>query len=79
MTNEAKIISKIHKILLEIKPFINQDGGDVVFVKYAKGILTLKVMGKCVCCPSFSLTFNEKVKTSLMKQIPEIKKVNFIV
>ena len=52
------IIKKIRAKIEAMKTFVNADGGDVRFVEFKNNILRLEVVGKCVHCPSFTMTYN---------------------
>lgn len=76
MKNEnEKIIKKIKDILNKIKPFLNNDGGDVEFVNYKDGVVYIKLLGACVDCPMADDTIKEMIEYTLTFEIPEIKKV----
>ena len=77
--SQQKIIDKICKYLKEIKFFINQDGGDVNFVGFEKGILTLEITGACIGCVHFTNTYDYGIKIALMSKIKEIKDVVFTI
>ena len=77
LTSQQKTINKIIKHLKEIKFFINADGGDVNFISFKKGILTLEISGACVGCMHFANTYDYGIKITLMNKIKEIKDVVF--
>ena len=77
-TSQQKVVDKILKYLKEIKFFINADGGDVNFISFNKGILTLEITGACVGCLHFTSTYDNGIKISLMNKIKEIKDVVFV-
>jgi Fe-S cluster biogenesis protein NfuA len=45
----------------EIRPLVARDGGDVVFVDYRAGILSLQLRGACAGCPSAERTLREGI------------------
>ncbi len=73
------IIKKIRAKIEAMKTFVNADGGDVHFVEFKKNILKLEVVGKCVHCPSFTMTYNNWIKKTLLDEFPQIKDVIFVV
>lgn len=73
-----KLIKKINEIINNIRIWIQNEGGDVNFVSFKKGILTLIVSGHCVGCISFDSTYTYGIKQMLMKTFPEIKDVVFL-
>jgi len=78
MKNEEKtnnIETKIIEILDKIRPFLNNDGGDVEFVKFEDGIVYVKLLGSCIDCPMADDTVKDMIEYTLTFEIPEIKKV----
>lgn len=78
MTNE-QIENKIKEILQKIKPFLNNDGGDVEFVKYDNGILYVKLLGACVDCVMADNTIKEMIEYTITFEIPEVKEVRNVI
>ncbi len=69
------IENKIKEIINKIKPFLNNDGGDVEFVKFENGIVYVKLLGNCVDCEMSDVTLTDMVESSLVFEIPEVIKV----
>lgn len=78
MTNE-QIETKIKEILEKIKPFLNNDGGDVEFVKYESGILYVKLLGACVNCAMADATIKDMIEYTITFEIPEVKEVKNVI
>lgn len=74
MTNKT-IEERIIEILQKIKPFLNNDGGDVEFVKYEDGIVYVKLLGACSDCPLSDNTISDMIEYSLTFEIKEVTKV----
>lgn len=70
-----KIENKINEILSKIKPYLNQDGGDVEFIKFEEGICYVKLKGACAGCMFADMTLQNTVEEILVSEIPEIIKV----
>lgn len=67
---------KIREILdREIRPAVAMDGGDINFIDYKEGIVTLHLKGSCSQCPSSIMTLKMGVENRLKSEIPEIKEV----
>lgn len=77
--NIDKIENKIKEILEKIKPFLNNDGGDVEFVKYEDGIVYIKLLGSCVDCPMADNTIKEMIEYTITFEIPEVKEVRNVI
>jgi len=71
---------KVQKIIDEIRPALQLDGGDLelVAVDEKKGVVKVKLQGRCAHCPMAQITFQQLVEAELKKAIPEIKKVEKI-
>ncbi|MCQ3914903.1 MAG: NifU family protein [Mycoplasmoidaceae bacterium] len=77
MKDTQTLIEEIRKELDSIKTFINADGGDVNFVSFKDGILTLEISGHCIGCMSFDVTYTYGIKENFKQVHPEIKDVIF--
>ncbi len=64
---------KIKKVLDQIRPYLNSDGGDLEFIKYDSGIVYIKLIGACESCPHRNETIKYGLLKSLQSEIPEIK------
>lgn len=59
----------------EIRPLILQDGGDIEFIGFDNGIVTIKFLGACVSCPYSIFTLKMGILDRLSEKFPEIKDV----
>ncbi|KAL7670601.1 hypothetical protein ACOME3_005537 [Neoechinorhynchus agilis] len=73
-------ISKQIKALLneKVRPIIVNDGGDIQFVGFNDGIVSVKLKGACVGCPSSTITLKNGIENMLKFYIPEVEKVEDI-
>lgn len=71
METENKIIEIIEKI----RPYLNQDGGDVKFIKFENGICYVKLSGACAGCMFADMTLQNTVEEMLISEVPEVIKV----
>lgn len=69
------IEEKINEVLNKIRPYLNQDGGDVEFVKFEDGICYVKLKGACAGCMFADMTINNTVEEILVSEVPEVIKV----
>jgi len=60
-----------------IRPFVQDDGGDVKFVEFNEetGILKLKMLGSCSGCPSSSATLRNGILKAMTYYVGEVKNV----
>jgi Fe-S cluster biogenesis protein NfuA len=70
---------KVKETLETIRPYLQVDGGDVEFVKINQsGIVEVKLIGACSGCPMSQMTLRAGIERALMREIPEIKRVEAI-
>lgn len=71
------IEEKIKKILGDLRPGLQADGGDIEFIGWDKktGVVRVRLLGMCAGCPMAKMTLKEGVETELRKQVPEVKEV----
>ena len=72
------IITQIQQLLEEIRPALLQHGGNVSFVSYKNGIVSVKFAGACIGCPMSILTLKMGIEEHLASAIPEITEVILI-
>ncbi len=70
-----EIENKIKEVLDKIRPYIQNDGGDVEFVRYENGVVYVKLIGACSDCPLADNTLEDGIETALTSEIPEVIKV----
>ena len=77
LSDEDKETVELIKELLDtkIRPTVQEDGGDVVYVAYENGIVKLKLQGSCSSCPSSIVTLKSGIQNMLQFYIPDIKGV----
>lgn len=71
---------EVKKIIDEIRPSLQADGGDVelVDVDEKKGIVKVKLQGACVGCPMSQMTLQEGIGRALKSKIKGIKEVQAV-
>lgn len=71
--------NKVEKVLTSIRPFLKADDGDIELINISSnGIVEVKLLGACADCPLSIMTLRAGVERALMKEIPEIKRVESI-
>lgn len=55
-----------------IRPTVQEDGGDIVFIGFEDGIVKLKMQGSCSSCPSSIVTLKNGVQNMMQFYIPEV-------
>jgi Fe-S cluster biogenesis protein NfuA len=66
---------KIKQILESIRPALQADGGDVEFIDYNDGIVTVRLKGACGTCPMSIMTLKQGIEARIRSQIPEVNAV----
>lgn len=68
---------KVEKIIQDIRPTLQADGGDVeiVDVDPKTGIVKLRLKGACAGCPMSQYTLKLGIEAHLKKKIPGVKEV----
>lgn len=71
------IEEQIKDILLELQPFIENDGGRIEFVSFdlKTGTVFVSLHGACTNCPMSSYTLKLGIEQNLKSRIPEVKEV----
>lgn len=73
--NNKKIEEKIIEIIDKVKPLLENDGGDIEFVKYEDGICYVKLLGSCADCIYADDTIKEMIEYTITAEISEVKEV----
>jgi len=71
--------SKVIAALGQIRPYLQQDGGDLQFVELTDdNVVKVKLTGACGCCPHAVHTLKQGVEQAVKKAVPEIKSVESV-
>jgi Fe-S cluster biogenesis protein NfuA len=76
--DDDEVVAMIKELLeSRIRPAVQEDGGDIRYVGFEPetGVVTVKLAGSCVGCPSSSVTLKQGVENMLMHYIPEVNEV----
>merc|ERR1712079_959589 len=61
-----------------IRPTVQEDGGDILYMGFDDGVVKLKMQGSCTSCPSSVVTLKNGVQNMLQFYIPEVVAVEQI-
>ncbi|MDD2488265.1 MAG: NifU family protein [Bacteroidales bacterium] len=78
MTPEEKIKleEKVKGVLEQIRPYLQNDGGDLRFVEMTDDkVVYVELQGHCGTCPHAMMTLKQGVEQAVIEAIPEIKAV----
>ena len=75
MTTE-ELTLKVNEALQEIRPFLQNDGGDIALVSIEDDkIVNVQLMGACVDCSINQMTLKMGVEMTIKRHVPQIEKV----
>ena len=70
---------KVENALNNVRPYLVADGGDVELVDINDdGIVEVRLTGACVGCPMSQMTLRAGIERALMRDVPEIKRVEAV-
>ncbi|MCJ8138677.1 NifU family protein [Falsirhodobacter halotolerans] len=73
---DGDIVEQIKELLdTRVRPAVAQDGGDITFHGFDRGIVYLHMQGACAGCPSSTLTLKMGIENLLRHYIPEVLEV----
>ncbi|KAH8304286.1 hypothetical protein KR059_005645, partial [Drosophila kikkawai] len=76
LEDDDETVMMIKELLdTRIRPTVQEDGGDIVFMGYEEGVVKLKMQGSCSSCPSSIVTLKNGVQNMLQFYIPEVESV----
>jgi Fe-S cluster biogenesis protein NfuA len=70
------MLEEVNRVIDQIRPILQADGGNIEVVSVSDdGVVSVKLKGACVHCPSSIMTLKQGVEKILMEQIPQVKEV----
>ncbi len=73
---DDEIVVQIKELLdTRVRPAVAQDGGDITFHGFDRGVVYLHMKGACAGCPSSTLTLKMGIENLLRHYIPEVTEV----
>ena len=70
------ILDKIEVALQEIRPFLQDDGGDINFIELTdQWVVKVKLVGACSSCNISMMTLKNGVEVAIKHAVPEVKEV----
>jgi Fe-S cluster biogenesis protein NfuA len=74
--DDDAVVAQIRTILeRDVRPYVEQDGGEISFAGYRDGVVEVVLQGACAGCPSSSITLKMGIEARLKEEIPEVKTV----
>lgn len=67
---------KVQKVIDEIRPALQADGGDVTLVDVGEdGVVKVRLTGACGGCPMSQMTLKMGIERRLKEKVPEVSSV----
>lgn len=71
--DDSEVVQMIKELLdTRIRPTVQEDGGDIVFLGFEDGVVKLKMQGSCSNCPSSLVTLKNGIQNMMQFYIPEV-------
>ncbi len=74
MDNQT-LLKRVEDSLSTIRPYLEEDGGDIKVVDIIDNVVRVQLLGACVGCPMSEMTMKAGVEQAIKNAVPEIKKV----
>ena len=76
MENNQELKDKITRLLEDVRPYLQNDGGDIELIEITDDLrVVVNLLGACGTCPTSVITLKMGVENYLKSKIPEIKGV----
>ena len=69
---------RVEKALDSLRPFFQQDGGDVELLSVDQGVAVVRLTGTCAACPFAEADIQGMVEQVVREAVPEIKAVEAV-
>lgn len=73
--NQEIIVKKIKEVIDKLRPYLQNDGGDIQFKRFENGVVYVKLVGACSNCPMATMTLQDGIENALINEVPEVIKV----
>lgn len=79
LSDEDDLVVRIRSVLeTEISAFVAQDGGEIQFESFERGVVRVRLRGACEGCPSSLMTLKMGIEVRLREEIPEVHSVEAV-
>jgi Fe-S cluster biogenesis protein NfuA len=76
---DAEIVAQIRDLLdTRVRPAVANDGGDIVYRGFQRGVVFLHMRGSCAGCPSSTATLKGGIENLLRHYVPEVTEVRAV-
>ena len=80
-SDDTEAVQMIKEIIeTRIRPFVQEDGGDITYIDFAEeeGLVTIEMKGSCAGCPSSSVTLKNGIEGMLKHYVEEVREVQAV-
>lgn len=70
-----EVVEKVKEVISKLRPYLQNDGGDVEFKRFENGVVYVKLVGACSNCPMATMTLQDGIENALLNEVPEVIKV----
>ena len=76
---DADIVAQIIDLLdTRVRPQVANDGGDIIYRGFNRGVVSLQMQGACSGCPSSTATLKGGIESLLKYYVPEVIEVRAV-
>lgn len=76
---DREIVLQIKELIdTRVRPAVAQDGGDIIFRGFERGVVFLHMQGSCAGCPSSTATLRYGIENMLKHYVPEVSEVRAV-
>lgn len=76
MLNKKELTEKVNVALEQLRPYLNEDGGDMELVDITdEGVVQVRLLGACSDCSMSLMTLKAGLEEAVKKVAPEITAV----
>jgi len=69
------MVEEVERVIEEMRPFLQQDGGDVELVEVRGGDVLVRLKGHCIGCPISAMTVKQGLEVALRQQVAGVERV----
>jgi Fe-S cluster biogenesis protein NfuA len=66
---------RVRGALAEVRPYLEQHGGDVELLSVGDGVARLRLQGTCNGCPSSTATLKHAIEDAIQRAAPDIEEI----
>ena len=75
MRDVKEIEADIIKVLNRIRPYLNSEGGDLLYLGFEDGVVYVRMLGACMGCSALDYTLKDGIEALLLETVPEVIEV----